>query len=350
MKIAVTADVHLSDRASFPERYNALEGIFKTLQAQNTGVLIIAGDLFHKNFVNYSEFENLCRAYPGIDIHIIPGNHDARISSKSITSGNVTIYTEPEIVLFGSLSCLFVPYKEKTTMYQQASGWLEQLYGKEWVLVGHGDYYDGLKEINPMEPGTYMPLSRENVTAMAPLRVLLGHIHKPTELNRAYYCGSPCGLDINETGRRRFLMLDTADAGVSSVDVAADVYYFTETFVVVPSEKELEYLGSEIENRILGWGLAPEEKPKVKVRVQVRGYAMDRSGVLKTVEAGFAGFTFYDAEGPLIGELNVSADAQLAEIARRTMQLIDEENWNLTDGEPDKELVKLAALRTIYGS
>ena len=79
MKVAVTADVHLRTRLDHPERYNALENIFEQIEAEGIHTLIIAGDLFDKDFCTYVQFERLCRAHPSVHVHIIPGNHDSGI-------------------------------------------------------------------------------------------------------------------------------------------------------------------------------------------------------------------------------------------------------------------------------
>ncbi len=350
MKIAITADVHLAGKEESPQRHNALKHILEAAGSQGIANVLIAGDLFHKNFQNYSEFDRLCSEFPELSLHIIPGNHDAAISSKSITSKNAIIYTEPAWVEFGSAGCLFIPYKEKATMYEHASGMLGEVQGKNWILVGHGDYYHGLKEVNPLEKGTYMPLSRENVATLRPWKVFLGHIHKPLDRDNVYYCGSPCGLDINETGKRRFLVFDTESGEVESQQIIPDVIYFSENFVLVPSENETDALQEQIKARISAWDIGPEDKNKVVVRVVASGYCMDKTAVLKALESGFSDYSFYyKDEGPIVDGLSTSADPQLGSVARRTMQLIDEAEWNLADGEPDKEKVKIEALKTIYG-
>ena len=59
MRISVTADVHLRTRAEHSERYNALENIFEQTITEGIENLLIAGDLFDKDFRSYSEFEEL---------------------------------------------------------------------------------------------------------------------------------------------------------------------------------------------------------------------------------------------------------------------------------------------------
>ncbi|MDD4635565.1 MAG: metallophosphoesterase [Dehalococcoidales bacterium] len=349
MKIAVTADVHLTSEGQCPERYQALKAIMEALKQEGINNLIIAGDLFNRDFANYSEFDNLCANYPGLSLHIIPGNHDPSISKKAITASNVNIYTETTPVPFDSITVLFVPYKSSTTMYEQASPYMEALEGSPWILIGHGDYYDGVKEVNPLEKGTYMPLSRENIDALRPQKVILGHIHKRMNRGNVFYCGSPCGLDINETGKRFFLVFDTTDGHISEREVPGTPLYFNETFVLVPSENEVEHCCKQIRKRIAGWVIGKQDMPRVVVRVTAKGYCMDKSTLLDAIREEFKGYKFYDDHSPLADELSVSADPQLKTIAERTMQLIDEAEWDLVDGEPDKESVKIFALNTIYG-
>lgn len=349
MKIAFTADVHLAGQGRYPERYQALKAILDVLRQEGVYHLVIAGDLFNKGFINYAEFENLCADYQELVLHVIPGNHDPDISKKAITAANVHIYTETTPVSFERLTFLFVPYKNSATMYEQVSPYMEALESIPWVLIGHGDYYHGVKEVNPLEKGTYMPLSRENIDILRPQKVILGHIHKPIVFDDVCYCGSPCGLEINETGKRYFLLFDTADGRTTKREVPGGPLYFNETFILVPSENEVEYCCAQIRERIANWGIGEQDMPRTVVRVSVKGYCMDKSAILNAIKEEFTGFRFYDPSGPLINELSVSTDPQLKAIAERAMRLIDEAKWNLVDGEPDKESVKIFALNTIYG-
>ena len=66
MKIAVTADAHLRAEAGHPERYNALENVFAQTVEAGIENLIIAGDLFDKDFQDYSKFEKLCRNHTSL--------------------------------------------------------------------------------------------------------------------------------------------------------------------------------------------------------------------------------------------------------------------------------------------
>jgi DNA repair exonuclease SbcCD nuclease subunit len=354
MKIAVTADAHLSTRDAHPERYRALEDVFKRTDEAGIEHLIIAGDLFNEDSQNYSEFESICRDHPTVEVHIIPGNHDPDISKKSITGKNVHIYTEPQILEIDSLTFLFVPYEKNAKMGEKIAQLEDAIDGKEWVLVGHGNFYGGVKERNPLEPGTYMPLSRKDLGRFKPRKVFLGHIHKPhSPHDHVHYVGSPCGQDISETGHRRFLVYDTTKGNKGNIEyiaVETDVLYFTETFLVLPREDEVPLLKQEIVKRIESWNIDASDHSKVQVRVEANGYAKDRSAVREALERGFADFAYYKDQPPTIDDLSISSDDQLEAISERTMNLIEKLNWPFGGDGPTRDEVELAALSVIYGN
>jgi DNA repair exonuclease SbcCD nuclease subunit len=349
MKIAITADIHLRTRVEYSERYNAVENIFEQASAESIENLLISGDLFDKDFRSYSEFEELCKKYSKLQLHIIPGNHDPSISGKSIVGDNIHIYTDPAALEIDSITFLLIPYVGKAKMGEKIAEAEKEIEGKEWVLVAHGDYYGGLKELNPLEPGTYMPLSQKDLEKFNPQAVFLGHIHKPVSQNNIHYAGSPCGLDINETGRRRFLIYDTADGSVVSRDVTTDVIYFNESFVIVPTDDEVTILQQQIKETVDSWNIHLSEYQKVCVRVEAKGYTTDRGAILTALTQGFEGFKYFKDEGPKIDRLLVSSDRQLNAIAERTMKLIDELDWDFGSDEPIIGQVKTAALSVIYG-
>ena len=101
-----------------------------------------------------------------------------------------------------------IPYLPGKTMGDVIGMFADDIEPREWVLCGHGDWLEGRRSPNPYEPGTYMPLTRSDLTQYQPAQVFLGHIHARRD-EPIHYPGSPCGLDISETGRRRFLLFDT---------------------------------------------------------------------------------------------------------------------------------------------
>ncbi|NOQ23562.1 MAG: hypothetical protein GQ565_13065 [Candidatus Aegiribacteria sp.] len=347
MNVAITADVHLSAGGNHPERYSALVNIFDSLVKQDIKTLIIAGDLFDKDCSSYSRFEEVCRKYPQICIHIIPGNHDPDISRSVIVGENIRIYDSPALEEFDGLSFVFLPYSATSGMGECIGEYRSE---KRWVLVGHGDYFGGMKQRNPYEKGTYMPLYRKDIEEFSPWRVFLGHIHKPENIDNLYYPGSPCGIDINETGRRRYLVFNTATGHTSSETVRTDVIYLQEKFLVIPDENEVERLRNDAAKRISAWGLNQEDRKRARIRIKATGYTSDREVIMECLKDVFAEYSFVKDEEPDIFSLYVAKDNRRSAIARRVLELIEEMEWEFGGNEPEKEKVIETALSVIYGA
>ncbi len=353
MKIAVTADLHLTTREDHPERYRALEDILSQVRQDQVGIVILAGDLFDKTLHSYSEFESLCSRPENREIafHIIPGNHDAGISGSAIASENVHIITQPQLIPLdaGTAEFLFIPYLEGKTMGECIVPFLDQLPSRNWVLIGHGDWSGVIKEANPYEPGVYMPLTNRDLDMFQPHRAILGHIHKPSDREPVHYVGSPCGLDITETGQRRFLVYDTDSGDIQSKFVNTDLIYFNEHFVVVPMEDEQAFIERMVQSRIESGELKDHEHTKVQVRVKVSGYSSDRTVLKDAVKRAFNGYVFYNDEEPDISSVSLSDDVERQHIADQAKASIEELQWPEGADEPDKNQILLDALRVIYG-
>ena len=104
----------------------------------------------------------------------------------------------------------------------------------------------------------------------------MGHIHKPTELENPIagmvtYPGSPQGLDISETGKRRFIIYDTKADEISERKVNCTHYFLDETIFVFPSFKEKDFLEMEFKNRIEKSAISKENlSNKTFIRLKVR--------------------------------------------------------------------------------
>jgi DNA repair exonuclease SbcCD nuclease subunit len=347
-RVAVTADVHLRSQEERPERFNALRDVLEKTKAQGIDSLIIAGDLFDKDFQNYAEFESLCRGCPDVHLHIIPGNHDPGLEKRHVVADNATVYDEPTSVQLGAGRFLFLPYADGKTMGEVLADLAWDPGTEPWVLVGHGDYLGGTRRPNPLEPGVYMPLMRADLQRFRPRLVFLGHIHDPPEHPTVHYPGSPCGLDISETGRRRFLVLDTETWAVSEQPVDTDVLFFRERFVLVPHEEEVAHLRDAVQERVRSWDLLPGEGAKARIRAEVVGFVRDRNAVAAVLQEELSAFAFYKDEGPYLQGLSVSQDTQLGSIADKVQKTIKELDFEWEADEPTPDDVLQAALRVIY--
>ncbi len=354
MKIAITADLHLTTRSQHPDRFAALTNICDQMLSSGIQTLIVAGDLFDESGNNYADFDNLCNQpkFKELSLLIIPGNHDIRLANHSFTADNIEVLAEPTIKMLGDngLRFLFVPFKRERTMGDDIASQAAHLPANNWILIGHGDWAEGMRDPNPYEPGVYMPLTRQDVETYKPARVILGHIHKPWDSPRVHYVGSPCGLAINETGRRRFLIIDSETGVVSSQAVVTDIIFFNEVFIVLPVRDEIEYVKKQITDRVKSWGVLPGESHKVRLQVRVIGYSANKRRLHETIKTAFAKFAFHRDQEPDLADVSEADDIHRAEIAHQVSTWIEQLDWDSAPDQPDKNQILLEALHVIYGN
>jgi exonuclease SbcD len=350
MKIAVTADVHLKTKEKSGERWNALASLLDKMISEDITNLIIAGDLFNQESHNYSEFDDFCKSEEyirhRIKFFVIPGNHDPSISQKDFTSDNIKIFSKTEIIGFGNPPAffLFIPYQPAKSMGEAAAEYKKDLTGP-WILIGHGDYAAGLRDPNLYEPGIYMPLTRSDIQYYNPAKVILGHIHKKMNLGKVYYPGSPCGLDINETGRRSFLIIDTDNFDISEKVIDTDIIFFNETLISLPVKNEFEYIKREARDMVKGWDIDNKDIPKIRMRLKVKGYTSDKNKLLEVIKNTLKDFTSYNNEEPDLSDVSVFDDPERTAVVEKIRDEIEKFDWD--DRITSKEDIMEKALHMI---
>ncbi len=354
MKIAITADHHLTTKKTHPERFTAMEDILHRCADERVDLLIIAGDLFDQTNTNYADFETLFHKHlpQNLLTYIVPGNHDLGLTRDALALEQIRVYTKPSLVSpadSGPLM-LLLPYREGATMGEEIAPFADDLPAHRWLLISHGDWTGGEKYPDPYEPGIYMPLTHSDLTTYKPQEIFLGHIHRPLDKGRVHYPGSPCPVNITETGLRRFLIYDSEKVEVTSQLVDSPVVYFQEMFVALPVENEVDYLAHQISERISSWGLPEGWEEKVRVRVKVTGYTRNRAAVKETILAGFDSFSFYKNQEPDLSELNYSLDPDRSHIVQQMKTWLDDLEWREDPRQPDKDQILAEALKAIYGA
>ncbi len=351
MKIAVTADLHLTERKKYPERYHALEILLDTLLNMKINHLIIAGDLFDQESHNYKDFDSICNnsKYKNIQLYIIPGNHDFSLEKRMLASDNTQVYSSPEFKQFDLMSMMFffLPYTRGKTMGECIATFSDKLEKNKWILISHGDWIPGMGEYNPWEPGVYMPLSRSDVEQFKPANVICGHIHKPMDSSEIHYPGSLCGLDINETGKRRFLTIDSETGTTESHTLYPDSIFFNESITVLPIQDEEEYIHNQIKKIIDSWDIPESQKTKIVLRLKVSGYSKNKDRLSQLLNKKFKDIKFYN-NSPDLSEVSVSDDIDREEITKQVYKEIENLKWPESEDEPDKTQILLQALRLIY--
>jgi DNA repair exonuclease SbcCD nuclease subunit len=288
MKIAVTADCHLNPK--YPERKDVLKKIFEEVKSRAINTIFILGDLFDKAQHNYSDFDDLLNEFLDINVYLIPGNHDYNLSQAHFVSSNLKVFIEPTFISFDDKNFLFIPYKSGKTLDEIIA---EKLYKKEKnvILLSHGDYIStsSMYSPNPFEENRiYMPLSPLTIEKFKVEKVFLGHIHKPIEIGKVVYPGSPCPVDPTETGKRSFLIFDTENSECARVLINTPYIYYKAEISVYPVDNGLELLEKELENLISSWNISAEDTEKVKLFLSLTGYFNNKRELKQKVEEFFS--------------------------------------------------------------
>ena len=351
MKIAITADVHLVSQKKNPERYRALTNILDQIVTQKIDTLVIAGDLFDASCKDPGVLEEAVKKpkYENIRIFIIPGNHDPVLSKGAFTLSNIEYITKPSLVeLFKDIPFLFLPYEPNTSIGETLATCQFQLKQNAWVLIAHGDNLASTRLRNNYEDGFYMPLSGRDLQIYQPQKVFLGHIHAPYDSSIVHYPGSPCGLDISETGIRSFLTYDSAKGKVERIFIETDVIYIQESITVLPTDDEEEYVTKMLVDKIACWNLNSEQKRKVRVRINLQGYSTNRERILKVIEDLLTRNELKADEKPDLSKVKLSNDVMRADIAAEVQKRIVELNLPESQDEPTNDEYILAAMSQIY--
>lgn len=279
MLFAITADVHLS--SSHPERMKHFKAMVESIHEQGINQVIIAGDLFDKDYNGYNEFDNLAKEYVTKELvfHIVPGNHDIAIKKELFNAGNITVYTKPTLKEIGDRQFLFLPYTNNKSMGEviEEAELKDELVSKQWVLISHGDFGVYSRETNGNEDG-YFPLSVLDIQKYQPHKVILGHIHKPLD-EPIYYPGSPYPVDKNEFGQRRYLVFDSESGYIKTTPLTDTPVYAIMNILVIPDGEEIEQVDKKIDG-FLGMEQNAYKGDNLldylNVRVNISGYTKSR--------------------------------------------------------------------------
>jgi len=350
MKIGITADVHMKAEHECPERYNAFTNILDQCCDLDIKHLIIAGDLFDQTMQNYGEFEALCKKsnFSDIKYHIIPGNHDPNIQKKHFATRDIHVYSEPTWVDFDAgWSFLFIPYIKDKSMGEVIQDNISLKTSDKWCLVGHGDWSAGLTSPNPYEPGVFMPITNKDITIYKPDYVFLGHIHIPIDSEDLYYPGSPCGLNITETGYRRFLVFNLETNSLEFPRIQTDVIYFIDELIILPTEDESQFIKDTIQNSIKSWGLDETDHEKVRIRVRCRGYSSNKAQLLETIKDSYKSYQF-ESE-PDISEVFIANDLERDYLMDKVRERVKFLDWEGNENDPSTDDILLEAMHLIYG-
>ncbi|MCR5768460.1 MAG: metallophosphoesterase [Lachnospiraceae bacterium] len=186
------------------ELWDAFSNIIEICRKEKTDLLLIAGDLFHKQPLvrELKEAAGLLSAVPDTKTVIIAGNHDY----ISGTSGyrnfkwpeNVTFLMSdhPESVYFEDINTEVFGFSYHTRDISEPL--LDDISPTDRsrinILIGHGG-----------EPSK-VPADWKKIERAGFDYVAMGHLHKPIDISETIrYSGSLEPVDLNETGRHGYI-------------------------------------------------------------------------------------------------------------------------------------------------
>ena len=209
MKFIHIADVHLGARPEAgrllgqrrtKEIWNALERIIKKCKEEQVDLLLIAGDLFHRQPLlrELKEVNYLFSTIPNTRVVLTAGNHDyMRKDSyyrtfvwadnvQMIKTGLIS-YAEIPSLKTAVYGLSYVTREISDARYDIATPQHKQKYE---ILLAHGG------------DEKHIPIHKQKLLQSGFDYIALGHIHKPQILseNLAYYAGALEPVDKNDVG------------------------------------------------------------------------------------------------------------------------------------------------------
>ncbi len=227
MKFIHAADIHLGcqpDRG-FPwskERSLDLLSAFRSLseacQEEKPELLLIAGDLFHRqpSLAELKEANGLFSGIPDTFVVLIAGNHDCLRPGSALEefswAPNVSFLSgrEVETVSFSEIKTVVhgFSYHAREIKEPLYDGLTAPKDGNFHILLAHGG------------DGTHIPIDKKKFAASGFSYTALGHIHKPefSETGRYGFPGSLSPVDLTETGAHGYLQGElTQDDGAGTL-------------------------------------------------------------------------------------------------------------------------------------
>lgn len=187
------------------ELWDSLEKVIRICNEEKTDLLLIAGDLFHRQPLlrELKEVSAMISTLEDTSVVIIAGNHDYIKRDSHYRSfpwpDRVTFLTDEE------MSCAEYP-QLKTAVYGFSYHSREIKESRYDHAAAPGRYrYEILLAHGGDEK--HIPIHRENLTRLGYDYIALGHIHKPGQLKgvKAAYAGALEPIDRNDTGPHGYI-------------------------------------------------------------------------------------------------------------------------------------------------
>jgi DNA repair exonuclease SbcCD nuclease subunit len=254
-KILFFSDLHLGVHQNSSSWHQTClqvaEFINSTMKEKSLDTIIFAGDTFHdRHEVGVNTLSTAKRFFDILadyNIHIIPGNHDAFLSTTSevnsvdiLANNNIRVHSKPTVVQFGARKILFCPWKSsvKSTLSEY------NILNAD-VIVGHFEIINFKMNANKIcDHGE----SASDLLANSEC-VITGHFHcrelRKYEDKYVLYLGSPYEMDFGDREQKKGVtILDLNDLSTEFVEnnTTPKHYRLTITDLIQKKYKDLPAL------------------------------------------------------------------------------------------------------------
>jgi len=141
-------------------------------------------------------------------------------------------------------------------------------------------------------------------------------------------------------------VFDTSSLDVSERIINTDRIYYNETLVALPITDEFGYIRNKVDEMINAWEISESDKPKVRLRLKIKGYTSDKKQLDTVIRDELKDFGFYKDEEPDLGEVNVYSDPERIRIVEKVREEIENMEWD--DSTADKEDILEQALFILF--
>lgn len=270
-----TSDLHLDE--GHPERLEVLRWLLAAAK-EREAALLICGDLFdsdHQARILRPAVRGIFDEFSGVDVFILPGNHDAESYSAGDDYGQpVRMLSSVPVEMFEyrGLKVVAAPFVKGSNL-AAALATVSAIEGPA-LLMAHGTYFardsNFWKEVQ--ERGAeYYPIYPQDLQGKPFSYVALGHFHSRFTIIRdsgapLCYPGSPLPVTRAETGIRKaaLVTLESGGVNVEPLPIGEGVYYISEVFDLLP----------ELEDRMfsrLDAFLSENASIRAEVTISVKG-------------------------------------------------------------------------------
>lgn len=250
MRFIHTGDIHLG---AMPESkkewasgrgdeiWNTFERLIKKIKQDPVDMLIIAGDLFHRQPLlrELKEVDYLFSTIPDTKVVLCAGNHDA-IKKGSFYDG---FKWSDNVIFIGQKNIEKVEIEDLNVCVYGLSYHQTEIRDAMYdhVIVDRPDMINILVAHGGDEK--HIPINRKKVAMSGFDYVAMGHIHKPDidEKYKMAYCGSLEPIDVNDMGERGYIYGEVSKRGLDLKLVPfAKRIYIDMDFTITPTVTNME--------------------------------------------------------------------------------------------------------------